>query len=134
MIESIMYVGIGLLLGWLLAIAIMPLVHNRAIRLTVRQLEGRLPRSMAEIQADRDLLRAEFAMSARRSEIIVEQLKNKISNQLVELSRRSAVINRLSAEGNQLKAEVTNLRKEVAGAQNTVQKNAPYQRPSAWVR
>ena len=36
MIESIMYMGIGFLFGCLVAVAIVPLVHNRAIRLTVR--------------------------------------------------------------------------------------------------
>ena len=113
MIETIMYVGIGLLFGCLLAVAIVPLVHNRAVRLTVRQLERRLPQSIAEIQADKDLLRAEFAMSARRFEIIIEQLKNKITNQLVELGKKSDLINRLNLERNELKAEVMNLRREV---------------------
>jgi hypothetical protein len=113
MIESIMYVGIGLLFGCLLAVAIVPLVHNRAVRLTVRRLEGRLPQSIAEIQADKDLLRAEFAMSSRRFEIIIEQLKNKITNQLVELGKKSDLINRLNLERNELKAEVMDLRREV---------------------
>jgi hypothetical protein len=113
MIESIMYVGIGLLFGCLLAVAIVPLVHNRAVRLTAKRLEGRLPQSIAEIQVDKDLLRAEFAMSARRFEIIIEQLKNKITNQLVELGKKSDLINRLNLERNELKAEVMNLRREV---------------------
>jgi hypothetical protein len=113
MIESIMYVGIGLLFGCLLAVAIVPLVHNRAVRLTVRRLERRLPQSIAEIQADKDLLRAEFAMSSRRFEIIIEQLKNKITNQLVELGKKSDLINRLNLERNELKAEVMNLRREI---------------------
>ena len=113
MIESIMYVGIGVLFGCLLAIAIVPLVHNRAVRLTAKRLEGRLPQSIAEIQVDKDLLRAEFAMSARRFEIIIEQLKNKITNQLVELGKKSDLINRLNLERNELKAEVMDLRKEV---------------------
>jgi hypothetical protein len=112
MIESIMYMGIGLLFGCLLAGAIVPLVHNRAIRLTVRRLQ-RPSQSMAEIQADKDLLRAEFAMSIRRFEITVEQLKNKITNQLVELGKKSDIINRLNLERNELKAEVMNLRREV---------------------
>ena len=112
MIESIMYMGIGLLFGCLLAVAIMPLVHNRAIRLTVRRLERPLP-SLAEIQALKDLLRAEFAMSTRRFEITVEQLKNKITDQLVELGKKSDIINRLNLERNELKAEVMNLRRQV---------------------
>jgi hypothetical protein len=112
MIEPIMYMGIGLLLGCLLAVAIVPLVHNRAVRLTARRLES-LPQSLAEIQADKDLLRAEFAMSMRRFEITVEQLKNKLTNQLVELGKKSDIINRLNLEHNQLKAEVMNLRRKV---------------------
>jgi predicted RNase H-like nuclease (RuvC/YqgF family) len=121
MIESIMYVGIGLLFGCLLGVAFVPLVQNRAIRLAVRRLEGRLPQSIGEIQADKDLLRAEFAMSARRFEITIEQLRDKITNQLVELSKKSNIINRLNLERNELKAEVANLRREVAGAQKTAQ-------------
>jgi hypothetical protein len=121
MIELFMYVGIGLLFGCLLGVAFVPFVQNRAIRLAVRRLEGRLPQSIAEIQADKDLLRAEFAMSARRFEITIEQLRNKITNQLVELGKKSDIINRLNLERNKLKAEVANLRREVAGAQKTAQ-------------
>jgi uncharacterized membrane-anchored protein YhcB (DUF1043 family) len=105
MIESFMYVSIGLLLGCLLGVAFVPLVQNRAIRLAVRRLEGRLPQSMAQIRADKDLLRAEFAMSTRRMEITIEQLRNKMTNQAVELGKKSDIINRLNLERNELKAE-----------------------------
>ena len=58
---------------------------------------------MGEIQADKDLLRAEFAMATRRLEIIIEQLRNKNASQLIELGRKSNVINRLKLELNTLK-------------------------------
>jgi len=61
----------------LLGLMIVPLVHNRAVRLTTRRMEAATPLSMAEIQADKDQLRAEFAMSARRLEMNVDQLKHK---------------------------------------------------------
>jgi uncharacterized membrane protein YccC len=119
MIEPIMYMGIGLLIGCLFALAIVPLVHNRAVRLTARRLESPL-QSMAEIQADKDLLRAEFAMSMRRFDLTVEQLKNKLTNQLVELGKKIDIINRLNLERNELnlernelKAEVINLKRKV---------------------
>ena len=110
MIESIMYMGIGLLSGCLIGVAIMPLVHGRAVRLTIRQLEAALPQSMEEIQADKDLLRAEFAMSTRRLEMSVEQLKNKIATQLVELGKKNDVINRLKIQRDALKVEVIALK------------------------
>jgi hypothetical protein len=114
MIEIAMYIGIGLLTGCLLALGLIPLVHERAVRLTVRRLEARLPESIAEIEADKDLLRADFAMSARRMEITIEQLRNKTANQLVELGRKTDVINRLKTRCDELKIEAMRARAEGA--------------------
>src|SRR6266702_4064325 len=98
MIEPIMYLAIGFLVSMLFGLMIVPLVHNRAVRLTTRRLEAATPLSMAEIQADKDQLRAEFAMSARRLEMSVEQLKNKTTSQLAELGKKSDAINRMKIE------------------------------------
>ena len=98
MIEPIMYLAIGFLVSMLCGLMIVPLVHNRAVRLTTRRLEAATPLSMAEIQADKDQLRAEFAMSARRLEMNVEQLKNKTTSQLAELGKKSDAINRMKVE------------------------------------
>ncbi len=98
MIEPIMYFGIGFLVATLLGLVIVPFVHGRAVRLTMRRLEAATPLSMAEIQADKDQLRAEFAMSTRRLEMTVEQLKAKSTGQLAELGKKSDAINRLKIE------------------------------------
>jgi chromosome segregation ATPase len=98
MIEPIMYLAIGFLVSMLCGLMIVPLVHNRAVRLTTRRLEAATPLSMAEIQADKDQLRAEFAMSARRLEMNVEQLRNKTTSQLAELGKKSDAINRMKIE------------------------------------
>src|SRR6266446_1451498 len=98
MIEPIMYLAIGFLISMLCGLMIVPLVHNRAVRLTTRRLEAATPLSMAEIQADKDQLRAEFAMSTRRLELSVEQMKAKTTSQLTELGKKSEAINRLKLE------------------------------------
>jgi chromosome segregation ATPase len=98
MIEPIMYFGLGFLAATLLALIIMPFVHGRAERLTTRRLEAAIPVSMAEIQADKDQLRAEFAMSTRRLEMSVDQLKRKTTSQLAELGKKADAINQLKAE------------------------------------
>src|SRR5581483_12141851 len=98
MIEPIMYVGIGFLIAGLLVIGVIPLVHARAVRLTMRRLEALTPLSMAEIQADKDQLRAEFAMSTRRLEMSVEQMKAKTTSQLAEIGKKSEAIGRLKIE------------------------------------
>jgi chromosome segregation ATPase len=98
MIEPIMYLAIGFLVSMLCGLMIVPLVHNRAVRLTTRRLEAATPLSMAEIQADKDQLRAEFAMSARRLEMSVERLKSKSTSQLAELGKKTDAINRMKIE------------------------------------
>src|SRR6476619_5955362 len=98
MIEPIMFVGIGFLLASLLVIGFIPLVHARAVRLTMRRLEALTPLSMSEIQAEKDQLRAEFAMSTRRLEMSVEQLKAKTTSQLAEIGKKSEAIGRLKLE------------------------------------
>lgn len=124
MVEMIMYLAIGFLISTLLGLMIMPLVHNRAERLTIKRLEAATPLSMAEIQADKDQLRAEFAMTARRLEMTVEQLKNKTISQSAELGKKSDAINRLKIELGEknaaifaLEARETALRDQLRGTE-----------------
>ncbi len=98
MVEPIMYFGIGFLVAALLVLMFIPLVHNRAVRLTMRRLEAATPLTMAEIRADKDQLRAEFAMSTRRLELSVEQMKAKATTQLAELGKKTDVLNQLKKE------------------------------------
>jgi chromosome segregation ATPase len=98
MIESVMYFGIGFLVAALLGLLFVPLVHNRAVRLTMKRLEAATPLSIAEIRADKDQLRAEFAMSTRRLEMSVEKMKAKTTSQLAELGKKTDAINQLKKE------------------------------------
>jgi chromosome segregation ATPase len=109
MVEPIMYLAIGFLISMLFGLMIVPLVHNRAVRLTTKRLEAATPLSMAEIQADKDQLRAEFAMSARRLEMSVDQLKNKTTSQLAELGKKTDAINRMKIELGEKNATIFSL-------------------------
>jgi peptidoglycan hydrolase CwlO-like protein len=98
MIESIMFFSGGFLVASLLGLALISVVHQRAARLTERRLTAVLPMSMFEIRADKDHLRAEFAISTRRLEMSVEQLKAKAISQLADVVRKTEAINRLQSE------------------------------------
>jgi chromosome segregation ATPase len=98
MIEPVMYFGIGFLVAALLGLLFVPLVHNRAVRLTMKRLEAATPLSISEIRADKDQLRAEFAMSTRRLEMSVEQMKAKTTTQLAELGKKTDAINQLKKD------------------------------------
>jgi chromosome segregation ATPase len=125
MIEPIMFIGIGFLVAGLLVIGAIPMVHARAVRLTQRRLEAMTPMSMAEIHADKDQLRAEFAMSTRRLEMSVDQMKAKTSSQLAEIGKKSEAVGRLKLELGEkaaallgAEAKVNSLTEELQNTQN----------------
>src|SRR5258707_12643547 len=87
MIEPMMYIGIGFLVAGLLVIGVIPLVHARAVRLTLRRLEASTPGSTAELAAEKDQLRAEFALATSRLGKTLEEKKAKTTSQLAEVGR-----------------------------------------------
>ncbi len=98
MIEAVMFFALGFLAASLIGLVLLSAVWHRAVRLTTRRIEGAIPVSMAEIQADKDQLRAEFAMSTRRLETSVEQLKLKTTEQLAEIGRKSESVRLMKNE------------------------------------
>ncbi|MEL7428874.1 MAG: hypothetical protein AAFN43_02630, partial [Pseudomonadota bacterium] len=80
--------------------------------ITRRKIESTSPLTLNEIQADKDQLRAEFAMSTRRLEMSVDQLRDRASNQLIEINRRRDEVNKLSEEGRERLAELRQLEKK----------------------
>jgi hypothetical protein len=98
MIESLMLCGIGLAAGGLLTLMMLPLVHDRAVRLTRLQLLEAMPLAAHEIKADKDHLRAQFAMRVRQLEVTMEALRDKDASRLSEIGRRAAEIHFLRDE------------------------------------
>ena len=98
MIEPALFLAIGIFVASLFGLILIPVVHTRAVRLTMKRMEAATPLSMTEIQADKDKLRTEFAMSTRRLEAAVEQLRAKTVGQSAELGRRNDVVNRLKVQ------------------------------------
>lgn len=98
LIENIMYFALGLLVAGLLALVIMPAVWKRAVRLTKRRIEAATPITMAEFRADKDQLRAEFALSTRRLEMNVETLRKRLAEQLGDVNQKRSDLGALKAE------------------------------------
>jgi chromosome segregation ATPase len=121
MVEAIMFVGLGFFAASLLALIVVPLVHARAVRLTTRRLEAAAPVSIAEIQADKDQLRAEFAISTRRLEMSVDQLKTRTTGQLAELGKKTEAINSLKAEVTEKAAAIFALESREKALQDRLQ-------------
>jgi chromosome segregation ATPase len=97
-IENIMYFVLGLLVSGLVALIVMPAVWRRAVRLTKKRIEAATPMTMAEFRADKDQLRAEFALSTRRLEMNVEALRRRLADQLRDINRKKSELGGIKGE------------------------------------
>lgn len=93
-VETAMFFGLGFLLALLLMLAFMPAVHQRAVRLTRRKYAP-VPLEQKEMHAEKDRLRADFAMSTRKLEHDIDHMQKKAAGQFVELARRAESIAQL---------------------------------------
>lgn len=98
LVENIMYFALGVLVASLLGLIIMPAVWQRAVRLTKKRIEAATPITMAEFRADKDQLRAEFALSTRRLEMTVEALRRRLADQLRDMNRRKTELGGMKGE------------------------------------
>ena len=108
-IESMMYFALGALAAALVMLMIMPAVWRRAVRLTKKRIEAATPITLAEFRADKDQLRAQFALEKRKLEVTIEQLRNRLSAQLGDVSTKSSDLATLKAERDAQAANMTEL-------------------------
>ncbi|TGQ71315.1 MAG: hypothetical protein E5V49_07715 [Mesorhizobium sp.] len=98
MVQSVLFFALGFLCAGFLALMVAPAVWRRAVALTRRRIEASIPLTQAEIQADKDRIRAEYAMTTRRLEMNVKALREKSTEQLVEISRGREALKGLAVE------------------------------------
>jgi chromosome segregation ATPase len=98
LVQSVLFFVLGFLCAVFLVSLIAPAVWRRAVVLTRRRLEASLPLTSAEILADKDRVRAEYAMTTRRLEITVKNLQEKVAEQLVEIGRGHEALKGLAVE------------------------------------
>jgi len=92
LVEQIVDFILGFVICGLIGLAFLPLVSRRARRLTLARIEARLPMTFDEIEAERDLLRARFAVELRALEIKAAQERLVHANDEAELGRRALAI------------------------------------------
>ncbi|SDG53977.1 hypothetical protein [Pelagibacterium luteolum] len=97
-IEYGMYFALGFLAAALIAIAIGPAFWRRAVRLTKRRIEAATPVTLSEFRADKDKLRAEFAIALRKRDLRVEALLEKLTARIVELDAARIELTALKSE------------------------------------
>lgn len=93
-----MLVLLGVLIASLFGFAILPAFWARAVRLTTQRLRQTLPMTEAEIRADRDRLKAEFAVELHRVSQSLEEARLDSARQQIELNRRDGTISAIERD------------------------------------
>jgi len=106
LIEQAMIFALGFLGAALLGLLFLPAVQRRAARLAGRRLEMLLPLSMEEIVAERDQLRAEFAVERRRIEQKLEAAGDAQAQHMGEIGRQAGMIDDLNGQLSQTREEL----------------------------
>lgn len=109
-----MIFALGALSAALCALLVLPALNARAERLARRRLETLFPMSIAELTAEKDHLRAEFAVMQRQLERKVEEAREERRAEMEEMGRRAVRIGALAAELEQRDARLEALERDFA--------------------
>jgi chromosome segregation ATPase len=116
-IETIMIFALGFVVASLIALLIIPAVNARAERLARRRAEALFPMSISELTAEKDHLRAEFAVLQRRIERKAEEALAYKRESMEELGRRAIRIEALESTLAQRDQNVAQLEVSLASTQ-----------------
>ncbi len=105
-ILSVMLVSLGFLAAVLIALLVAPAYRRRAVRLTTDEIKRSMPLTEAEIRADKDRIRAEYAIQLHEFERKLENASLDAARQSVEINRRDAMISGLEGEIGKLKTNL----------------------------
>ena len=94
-VYNVMLVTLGALLAALALLFLMPAYRRRIERFTLEQIKRSLPITENEIRADKDRLRAEFALEVHKLESRLDEAAVTAARQAVEVNRRDARITEL---------------------------------------
>ena len=109
MIQSVLLFALGFLCAGFLALMVAPAIWRRAVSLTRHRIEASVPLTLTEIHADKDRMRAEFAMSTRRLEMSVKDFKDRANAQVAEIARNGEQLKHLGLQIDEKSAIITEL-------------------------
>ena len=98
MIEQVIYFALGCIVTSLAALAFAPLFWHRALRLTRARLQLQVPLSMQDILAERDQLRAEYAVKQLEGEQALDKVRAGKTRDMAVIGRQSLAATAMADE------------------------------------
>jgi chromosome segregation ATPase len=117
-VETIMIFALGFVAATLIALLIIPAINARAERLARRRAEALFPMSISELTADKDHLRAEFAVLQRRIERKAEEAMAAKHQSMEELGRRAVRIEAMESTLTERDKTIAELERKLASTQD----------------
>ncbi len=115
--ETLMLVALGFALALIIVLLVGRGLWSMAMRLGARRQAKQVPAVMIELQADRDRLRAEHAMMARKLELRLADIKGRMTEQMAEVSRHRNRIHSMTADLDR-RDDMLKMREQEIGALN----------------
>lgn len=96
--SAAMLVLLGFLVATLLTFLFAPAYRARISRLTEQGLRRSMPMTEAEIRADKDRLRADYAIKLHKQALTLDELRSATARHVIEINRRDARITALEGD------------------------------------
>lgn len=114
MIESGLYILLGFIIAILMMLVVVPMIWRRAVRLTEKRVLGEIPISYSELQAEKDMQRAEQAITQRRLEVSVESQREQLTLNSIKIDRLKQTIEERDGSIADHKQTIANLESSLA--------------------
>ncbi|SNY91096.1 hypothetical protein SAMN04515647_1301 [Cohaesibacter sp. ES.047] len=109
MIAIAMYILLGAFVTLLLTLFVLPLIWRRAVKLTEIRIKAEMPISYSELQAEKDMQRAEQAIQFRGLEVIAEERLEDVANKAMKIDRLHKTLKEKDEAIEARQAEITAL-------------------------
>ena len=126
--ETFLLIVLGFAVASFLGLIIGRLAWKLALRLGAKRAMRNMPSTVTELQTDRDRLRADHAMMAKKLSLRVDDMKMRIAEQSAEVTRHRNRVENLTQEVSRRDNEILRLKETVSRLESETVANADIQK------
>lgn len=120
MIEALLFASLGFFAAAIIALALMNMLWQRAVRLTQERIEASAPTTLREMTAIRDALRAEHAVALCRMEQGLNRLRGELTSKTIGYRNAQEALRLAQLEAAATEERIRELGDEIAARQSRI--------------